>query len=88
MAEKKPSFEEDLMKLEALADKMEQGELPLEKLMDAYEQGAKLAGSLEARLKTAAARLHEVGRTGDGTLVAEESDVAVQEGQPDDGAEG
>lgn len=79
MTDKKPSFEEDLMKLEALADQMEQGEMPLEKLMDAYEKGAKLAKSLEERLKTAAARLHEVGRKKDGTLTVEESDVAKQE---------
>lgn len=87
MAEKKPSFEEDLMKLEALADKMEQGELPLEQLMDAYEQGAKLAKSLDARLKTAAARLYEVGQRKDGTLSVEESAVAKQESLLDDARE-
>ena len=79
MADKKPSFEEDLQKLEALADKMEQGELPLEQLMDDYEQGAKLAKSLDERLKTAAARLYEVGKQKDGTLSVEASDVAKQE---------
>ncbi|MBN1778122.1 MAG: exodeoxyribonuclease VII small subunit [Clostridiales bacterium] len=79
MADKKPSFEEDLVRLEALADQMEQGELPLEQLMDAYEKGAKLAKSLETRLKTAAARLHEVSQAKDGTLSVEESDVAKQE---------
>jgi exodeoxyribonuclease VII small subunit len=87
MADKKPSFEEDLMKLEALADKMEQGELPLEQLMDAYEQGAKLVKSLGARLKTASARLYEVGRQKDGTLTVEESGVAKQESLPDDARE-
>ncbi len=79
MTDKKPSFEEDLAKLEALADQMEQGEMPLEKLMDAYEKGAKLIKSLEDRLKTAAARLHEVGQRTDGTLAVEESEVARQE---------
>ena len=79
MADKKPSFEADLQKLEALADKMELGELPLEQLMDAYEQGAKLAKSLDERLKTAAARLYEVGKQKDGTLTIEESAVARQE---------
>ena len=79
MASRKPSFESDLLKLEALADKMEQGELPLEQLMDAYEEGAKLAKSLEKRLQTASARLHEVGKAKDGTLTVEESSVARQE---------
>ena len=87
MADKKPSFEEDLQKLEALADKMEQGELPLEQLMDAYEQGAKLAKSLDARLKTAAARLYEVGKGKNGELTVEESSVAKQESLLDDTGE-
>ena len=47
--------------------------------MDAYEQGAKLAKSLDERLKTAAARLHEVSQKSDGTLAVEESSVAKQE---------
>ncbi len=79
MANQKPSFEEDLQTLEALADKMELGELPLEQLMDAYEQGAKLAKSLDARLKTAAAKLYEVSKQGDGTLAKAVSAVAQQE---------
>jgi exodeoxyribonuclease VII small subunit len=79
MTDKKPSFEEDLAKLEALAEQMEQGEMPLEKLLDAYEKGAKLAKSLEDRLKTAAARLYEVSRQKDGSLAVTESDVAKQE---------
>jgi len=87
MADKKPSFEEDLVKLEALADQMEQGELPLEQLMDAYEKGAKLAKSLEDRLKTAAARLHEVNQTKDGKLSIEESNVAKQESLLDNAEE-
>ena len=79
MSEKKTSFEEDLTRLEALAEQMEQGELPLEKLMDAYEKGATLAKSLEDRLKTAAARLYEVSGKKDGGVTAKESKVARQE---------
>ena len=84
MSEKKPSFEEDLARLEALAEQMEQGEMPLEKLMDAYEKGAKLAKSLEDRLKVASARLYEVSRRKDGGLTVEESGVARQESLLDD----
>lgn len=79
MSEKKASFEEDLARLEALAEQMEQGEMPLEKLMDAYEKGAKLAQSLDERLKAAAARLYEVSKKKDGTLAVEESGVARQD---------
>lgn len=79
MSEKKPTFEADLAKLEALAEQMEQGEMPLEKLMDAYEKGAKLAKSLENRLSAAAARLHEVSEKTDGSLTVKDSNVARQE---------
>lgn len=85
MTDKKSSFEEDLARLEALAEQMEQGEMPLEQLMDAYEKGAKLAKSLDDRLKTAAARLYEVSKKKDGTLSVEESAVAQQEPAPGDG---
>ncbi len=86
MTDKKPSFEEDLAKLEALADQMEQGEMPLEKLLDAYEKGAKLAKSLDERLKVAAARLYEVSQKKDGGLAVSQSAVAGQ-GTPPDGTE-
>ncbi len=79
MSEKKTSFEDDLAKLEALAEQMEQGELPLEKLMDAYEKGSKLVKSLEERLKLAAARLYEVSEKKDGSTAVTESGVARQE---------
>jgi len=79
MSAKKPSFEEDLTRLEALAEQMEQGELPLEKLMDAYEKGARLAKSLEDRLKVAAARLYEVSEKKDGSISTDQSNVARQE---------
>ncbi len=44
------SFEEALSRLEALVRKMETGQLPLEKLMTAYEEGGKLAKVCRTRL--------------------------------------
>ncbi len=79
-----PSFEEELGKLEALADEMEQGELPLDALMDAYEEGAKIAKTLEARLNAARARLSEVKANRDGSLSVSPSAVAVQDDPADD----
>jgi exodeoxyribonuclease VII small subunit len=81
-----PSFEEELNRLEALADEMEQGELPLDALMDAYEEGAKLAKALEARLGAAKARLTEVKANRDGNLVTTPSAITAQDA-PEDGAE-
>lgn len=62
-----PTFEEELARLEELADKMEQGELPLDELMNAYEEGSKLSQTLAGRLNRAKARLSEVktGKNGE-----------------------
>jgi len=47
---KRATFEEDMGKLEALVDKLEQKELPLEDSIKAFEDGMKLAGAdLRAR---------------------------------------
>ena len=44
---KAPSFEEELQKLETMADQMEQSQLPLEELMKLYEQGVALTAELK-----------------------------------------
>ena len=48
-----PSFEEGLGQLEAIVAEMEGGRLPLEQLIVRYEQGSKLLGLCERRLKEA-----------------------------------
>ena len=63
-----PSFEEELSRLETLAETMEQGELPLDALMEAYEEGAKLVKTLQLKLNRAKARLSEVKAEPDGRL--------------------
>ncbi|MDD3214674.1 MAG: exodeoxyribonuclease VII small subunit [Eubacteriales bacterium] len=67
-----PTFEEELVRLEELAEKMEQGELPLDELMNAYEEGSKLSKSLSERLNRAKARLNEVkaGKNGEAEVAA------------------
>jgi exodeoxyribonuclease VII small subunit len=80
-----PTFEEDLARLEALADTMEQGEIPLDELMAAYEEGAALAKTLQQRLSRAKARLSEVKADKDGNVVTFVSPIAEQD-EPDDDA--
>ena len=75
---KEPSFEQDLERLEALAETMESGELPLSELLAAYEEGAALARALTERLDKARARLSEVKTGKDGSLTVTPSDIAVQ----------
>ena len=43
MARKKENFEEALRKLEAIVAQMEEGDLPLEESLKAFEEGVKLA---------------------------------------------
>lgn len=47
------SFEEGLEKLETIVKEMEEGELPLEKLITHYEAGSQLLSQCDAKLKEA-----------------------------------
>ena len=73
---KAPSVEEELQKLETMADQMEQSQLPLEELMKLYEQGVALTAELKKRLEGMQATLKEI-RVG----AAEEAAEQPMEGQ-------
>jgi len=75
---KEPTFEEELAQLETLAEKMEQGDLPLDELLQNYEEGSRLSKALQNRLDKAKARLNEVKVQKDGSLSVTPSNVAVQ----------
>ena len=57
MADKKPTFEQMLKKLEGITARLESGELPLEKSLDAFEEGMKLARELDKPLSQAEAKV-------------------------------
>ena len=65
-AVKKPGFEEGLARLEALAERMESGDLPLDALLKAYEEGVKLSKELSKRLDEAQGRMRSVAPGADG----------------------
>jgi len=52
-----PTFEHALEQLEALVARMEDGKLPLEESLAAYQRGAELIRFCEARLTAAQARI-------------------------------
>ena len=64
------NFEEGLNRLEAIADAMEKGELPLDELLKLYEEGVKLSADLTAKLDAAEGRMMEV-RQGQGGVTTE-----------------
>ena len=52
-----PTFEQALAELEALVARMEDGKLPLEESLAAYQRGAELVRYCESRLADAQARI-------------------------------
>ncbi len=61
--QKEKSFEEALAELEALVQKLEQGELSLEESMKVYEQGVQLTAYCNNRLKNARLKIEELRST-------------------------
>jgi len=58
-------FEKSLEQLEAIVSKMEQGELSLEKSLEAFEEGVKLTRTCQDTLKKAEQRVHTLIQEGD-----------------------
>jgi len=54
---KAPEFEQALGELEAVVDRLEHGELPLEEALKQFERGIELARTCEASLKQAEQRV-------------------------------
>lgn len=55
-----PSFEEALQTLEALIQKMEQGDVPLADLIHTYEKGSEILNICEKHLESAELRLLQI----------------------------
>ena len=78
MAKKKQKFEEALQKLEAIVSKMDEGDLPLEEALEAFEEGVKLAKFCTTKLDEAERKVEILVRDQAGkiqtTLFNEEED--------------
>ena len=68
MAKKKEKFEEALQKLEAIVAKMEEGDLPLEEALKAFEEGVKLAKFCTGKLDEAERKVEKLIRDQAGKL--------------------
>ena len=60
MAKKQATFEDRLMELDALVKKMEEGSMPLNEALAAYEEGIKLSKALTEELSAAEKRMQEL----------------------------
>jgi len=59
-----PSFEGALERLEALVDRLEQGDLPLEEALQAFEEGVALTRRCAAQLEDAERRIDVLVKEG------------------------
>ena len=64
------SFEDAVKKLESIVEEMESDELPLDKLLVRYEEGAKLVKACEEKLQSAETRITQLEETLEGELAA------------------
>jgi exodeoxyribonuclease VII small subunit len=65
--ETEPRFEETFAELEAVVHRLEEGELPLEESLQAFERGMTLVRMLSERLAAIEQRVEVLVRTADGT---------------------
>ena len=65
--ESEPRFEETFAELEAVVHRLEEGELPLEESLQAFERGMTLVRMLSERLAAIEQRVEVLVRTADGT---------------------
>jgi len=61
-----PSFEEALAGLEAIVERLEAGELPLEHALAAFEEGVRLSRACAAQLEASERRIEQLVREGGG----------------------
>lgn len=69
------SFEDALAALEAIVQKLEKGQVPLEESIEIYTRGTYLRQHCEARLKDAETRIRKITVSGTGELGTEPLDV-------------
>jgi len=75
-AQAEPSFESALERLEAIVDRLESGEMPLEQALAAFEEGVSLSRRCAGELEAAERRIE--------ILVGGESGALTQPFEPED----
>jgi len=67
-SKKEQNFESAMARIEEIAGRMEDGKLPLEELLAAYEEGLRLIGFCNGRLAEAEMRLEKITRNSAGQV--------------------
>ena len=71
-------FERKLTDLEAVVERLEQGDLPLEESVRLFEEGMKLSESCRQELEAAEGRIQILMRQADGKVQAREFEVETE----------
>ena len=74
--EEGPGFEEGMKSLEGIVARLEQGNLPLEQSLDAFEKGIHLLRALHEKLGEVERRVEVLVRDADGVMRTREADDA------------
>ena len=74
-------FETALKRLEGLVEAMESGDLPLETLLDKYEEGSRLVKICQAKLEEAELKIQKLEKTASGEFVLKPGDPGPIQGK-------
>jgi exodeoxyribonuclease VII small subunit len=80
---KTASFEEAMQRLEAVVEEMESPELPLEKIIERYEEGMKLIGTCQEKLKAAEKKIELLTRSQSGEIESRALELEDPEETPE-----
>jgi len=75
------AFEAALKRLEGIVEAMESGDLPLETLLDKYEEGSRLVKVCQAKLEEAELKIQKLEKTASGEFVLKPADVGPIQGK-------
>ncbi len=79
MGKETQTFEESLAKLEALVGQMESGNMGLEEMVKAFEEGQKLVKSCNDRLNEVEERIRVIKKSADGSASETEALPPMQQ---------
>ncbi len=77
-----PSFEDAMARLEGIVEAMESGKLPLEQMLEQYEQGSRLVRLCTGKLAAAEQRIELIARNAEGTVETTAFDPSAKPEEP------
>ena len=77
MSQKKPTFEENMQRLEQIVRAMERGEVPLEESLKLFQEGTELVRTCRKLLDEAQLQVNKIAVSEDGSPVEEPFDAEL-----------